>query len=208
MTEHSGPGAQDEASAAATPELAEGQDSANPGAESDDTPDNTPDIDALAAQVQEYRDAALRARAELENALKRQRRELENAHKYGTEKLAGLLLPVVDSLERAVSVDHSVATETLVAQLVEGNRLTLNLLNKALADADISVIDPQGEPFDPGQHQAITMQPTDAVPANHVVDVMQKGYRLHDRLVRPAMVVVAQAPKAAEAESAAEDGAD
>lgn len=188
MTENSGSEVREEAQT---------QEAPAPDAPSDDRMQEAtephPD-DEREAELAQLRDVALRARADLDNALKRHRRELENAHKYGAEKLAAVLLPVLDSLERASTVEGGGDPETLVEQLLEGNRLTLNLFQKALADADIAVVDPLGEPFDPALHQAITMQPTDQVAPNHVVEVMQKGYRLHDRLVRPAMVVVAQAP--------------
>lgn len=157
-----------------------------------------PNLAALRTELEQFRDLALRARAELDNAQRRHRREIESAHRYGPEGLVGQILPVVDSLETALSLVTADTTADdatgLIAQLVEGTRLTLNMLVKALASEGVTAIDPLGEAFDPGLHQAITLQPSAEVPPNHVLRVFQKGYRLHDRLVRPAMVIVASEP--------------
>ena len=169
-------------SAQAEPVAEDAESSADPEAE----------IKRLCESLQASEDAVLRARADLENATRRHRRQLENAHRFGAEAIVGQLLPVVDSLESALELEGQDAPAATIDQLQEGNRLILNLLSKALEGASVEPINPKGEPFDPDLHQAISMLPTDQTPPNHVAEVMQKGYRLHDRLVRPAMVVVAQ----------------
>ena len=144
------------------------------------------------ARVEEFRNAHLRTAAELENYRRRVARELENARQYGSERLAGGLLPVIDSLELGLSnADRSDA-----ATLAEGQKATLRLLAKALQDAGISEIDPAGQPFDPEQHEAMAMQPSAEQPPDTVLTVVQKGYVLNGRLLRPARVIVARAPDA------------
>jgi len=147
---------------------------------------------AAEARVEEFRNAHLRTAAELENYRRRAARELESARQYGSERLAGGLLPVIDSLELGLSnADRSDA-----ATLAEGQRATLRLLVKALQDAGITEIDPAGQPFDPEQHEAMAMQPSAEQPPDTVLTVVQKGYVLNGRLLRPARVIVARAPDA------------
>lgn len=148
------------------------------------------DIDALRREAEENWSKYLRAVAELDNLRKRNARELENARKFGAEKLAQALLPVRDSIEAALAAADTVD----VATLLEGERATLRLLDEALAVAGIREIDPQGETFDPNKHEAMTLQPTRDAPPDSVVVVVQKGYELNERLLRPARVVVAAAP--------------
>ena len=144
-------------------------------------------------KADEHWDQVVRTRAELDNLKKRHQRELENAHKYGLEKFVGELLGVRDSLELGVSAaqeNHD------VEKLLEGTELTLKMLGDAMAKFGVEQIDPEGEAFNPELHQAMSMVPTDEVPPNTVVNVVQKGYLLNGRLVRPAMVMVSQAPSA------------
>jgi len=145
------------------------------------------EIETLRREAEEHWNNYLRAVAELDNYRKRSSRELDNARRYGAERLAQAMLPVRDSMEAALASAENVDMETLL----EGERATLRLLDQALESVGIREIDPQGEAFDPTKHEAMTMQPTGDVPPNTVVMVIQKGYELHDRLLRPARVVVA-----------------
>jgi len=132
----------------------------------------------------------VRAQAEMENLRRRSEKDLESAHKFALEKFAAELLAVKDSLELGLN-----ATDADVDKLREGSELTLKMLAQALAKFNINDVDPMGEVFDPNHHQAMTMQETAEHTPNTVIAVMQKGYLINDRLLRPAMVVVAKAPK-------------
>ncbi len=149
------------------------------------------------AKADQHWDQLLRTQAELENTRRRAERDVENAHKYGLERFAQELLPVRDSLELGLSAAD--ATEN-VEKLREGMELTLKMLTAAMEKFGITLVDPLGEPFDPALHQAVTMQPSEQ-PPNTVLAVMQKGYTLNDRLIRPAMVIVARAPDGAPGQS-------
>ena len=141
------------------------------------------------AKADQNWDAVLRTRADMENLRKRQTRELENAHKYALDKIAMELLPVRDTLEMGVA---AAATEAEMSKIVEGTELTLKMLTQAIEKFNILEVDPVGQKFDPDLHQAISMQEGTDKPANTVLNVMQKGYTLNDRLLRPAMVVIAK----------------
>ena len=147
-------------------------------------------------QADESRDKYLRAMAELDNLRKRMARELEAARKFGTERLIAALLPVRDSLEASLAAAAGGAMD--VGAVLEGDRATLRILNQALADAGITEIDPEGQPFDPALHEAISLLQSRTAEPNSVIAVVQKGYLLHDRVIRPARVVVAAAPAEAE----------
>ena len=147
-------------------------------------------LDALRREADECRDRLFRLAAELENVRKRAARDVENARRYGLERLAQALLPVRDSLEAGLAAGASAEAETLL----EGKRATLRLLDSALEQVGIAEFDPEGEPFDPEKHEAMTTQPSTTAEPNTVVIVVQKGYAIHDRLLRPARVVVARAP--------------
>jgi molecular chaperone GrpE len=158
-----------------------------------------PEADDLQLQLEDARAKAdqhwnqlLRTQAELENTRRRAERDVENAHKYALERFAQELLPVRDSLELGLSAAD--ATES-VEKLREGMELTLKMLTTAMEKYGIKLVDPMGQPFDPALHQAVSMQPSEQ-PPNTVVAVMQKGYTLNERLIRPAMVIVARAPDA------------
>lgn len=171
------------------------------GAQSEEqaeTPDNEaePAADDLQSQLEEANlkaeqnwEAVLRTRAEMENLRKRQARELENAHKYALDKMAMDLLPVRDTLEMGVA---AAAEEADLTKIAEGTELTLKMLTQALEKYNIAEVDPVGEKFDPDLHQAISVQEGTDKPANTVLIVMQKGYTLNERLLRPAMVVIAK----------------
>ena len=129
----------------------------------------------------------VRAQAEIENVRRRAEKDLEGAHKFAIEKFASELLGVKDSLELALS---SEAND--VAQAREGTEITLKMLTQVMEKFNIDVVDPVGGEFDPNLHQAMTMQESSEHKANTVIAVMQKGYILNDRLLRPAMVIVAK----------------
>lgn len=133
----------------------------------------------------------LRLQAELENQRKRSRRELENAHKYAIERFVTELLPVKDSLE--LGAEHT-PDQGAAEKLHEGMELTLKMLVQLMEKFNIEEIDPEGKPFDPEFHQAMTLQEDADLATNTVITVMQKGYTLNGRLVRPAMVIVSKRP--------------
>ena len=152
--------------------------------------DPAPDIVALLKKAEDeaasMKEAYLRARADTENVRRQGQADVAKAHRYGIEKFAESLLPVKDALESALA-DRNANPETLRA----GVELTLKQLNAAFEKAQLTEIDPVGQRFDPHAHQAIATVPSDQ-PENTVVQVMQKGYHLNDRVVRPAMVVVSK----------------
>lgn len=132
----------------------------------------------------------LRAVADLDNVRKRAQRDIESANRYGLEKIAQELLPVRDSLELAVQN----AARSDVQHLVAGQEATLALLARALEKFGVRVIDPQGEPFDPERHEAMMTQESATAEPNSVLQVVQPGYELNGRLLRPARVIVAREP--------------
>ena len=140
-------------------------------------------------QSQANRDAALRAQAEMENLRKRTTRDIENAHKFALEKFVNERLPIIDSLELGLTAAEKAEN---VDDLLEGMNLTLKMFSSALDKFGVKSIDPQGEKFNPEQHEAVSMQEIEGSEPNTVVSVMQKGYELNGRLVRPAMVMVAK----------------
>jgi molecular chaperone GrpE len=142
------------------------------------------------ARAEENKDAWLRAKAETENVRKRAQLDITAAYKYAVEDFAERLLPVRDALEAALATPNP-TVETLHG----GVELTLKQLDAVFEKARLAEINPIGEKFDPHQHQAISMVPADGE-ANRVVSVLQKGYRLHDRMLRPALVTVSKAPDA------------
>ncbi len=150
------------------------------------------EADLLAAQskIEELNDAWLRARADIENMRRRAQEDISNAHKYSVGKFAADLLSVKDSLEMALNDESG-----QVDGLKNGVELTLKQLSNVFERFQISEINPVGEKLDPHKHQAISMQPSKA-DINTILAVMQKGYQLHDRVLRPAMVVVSNGQSA------------
>jgi len=145
------------------------------------------------SKADEHWDQLLRANAELDNLRRRARQDVENAHKYALEKFAQELLPVKDSLEMGLAAaSGEVDAAEALKQLREGTELTLKMLSTAMEKAGIKEINPLGEAFNPEQHQAMSMQESEEHAPNTVIAVMQKGYQLNDRLIRPAMVVVSK----------------
>ncbi|MCK0105088.1 nucleotide exchange factor GrpE [Marinobacter sp. S0848L] len=155
------------------------------------------ELDALKAQLQEYQDQALRAQAEMQNVRRRAELDVEKAHKFALEKFVKELLPVADSLEKAVeSTEGNEESGELVASMRQGVEMTLSLFLGSLKKFNVEQLNPVGEPFDPQQHEAMSMVPAPDAEPNSVVAVVQKGYLLNGRVVRPAMVVVAKAESA------------
>jgi molecular chaperone GrpE len=153
------------------------------------------ELEALRREAEENWGKYLRAVAELDNLRKRNARELEGARKFGAERLASAILPVRDSLEAALAAAAAADVATLdVGTLLEGEQATLRLLDQALEAVGVREIDPVGEPFDPNRHEAISLLPSTTAEANSVLQVVQKGYEIHDRLMRPARVIVAREP--------------
>jgi molecular chaperone GrpE len=151
----------------------------------------------LAAKVDENWQKYLRVAAELENVRKRAARDVENAHKFALERFAVELLAVRDSLEMGLAAGEDADVESLR----QGKEATLKQLTTIMERFGVEELDPQGEPFDPTLHEAMTMQPSAEVEPGSVLTVFQKGYALHGRLLRPARVVVA-----AEVEGSAGEG--
>lgn len=167
----------------------------------EETPVQTPEAEivtlklALAeseARAAAAKDAQLRAVAETENVRRRLERDAASTLKYANERVLGDLLAVADSLELGLKAAE--APEAQVKAMAEGMQLTHRQLMSTLEKNGVKQVDPKGEAFNPDAHQAMTMLESTTVPPNHVLEVMQKGYKLHDRLLRPAMVVVAKAP--------------
>jgi molecular chaperone GrpE len=160
-----------------------------------DTPEN-PNVEAIPGaegllrqaelKAQEHHDAWLRAKAEADNIRKRGQIELANAHRYAIESFAAELLPVRDSLEATLAADSRA-----IDALKSGVELTLKQLVAVFDKANIREIHPANEKFDPHRHQAISMLPSEKEP-NTIINVLQKGYTLHDRVIRPALVIVAK----------------
>jgi molecular chaperone GrpE len=164
---------------------------AGEASDAQETVEAIPGVDELLKRAelaaQEHHDAWLRARAEADNIRKRAQVEIANAHKFALENFAAELLPVKDSLEAAL------ATETpAVEGLKSGVELTLRQLKSVFEKFNLTEVNPVGQKFDPHRHQAISALESDAEP-NTVLQVLQKGYLLHDRVVRPALVTVAKA---------------
>lgn len=144
------------------------------------------------AELDRHREAMLRMQAEVENQRKRLEREADKSRRFALERMMKDLLQVRDSLERGLEVDAESAT---VEGLREGKALTLKMLSKVMEDHGLEVVDPLGKPFNPELHEAMTTAPSEEHEENTVLEVLQKGFTLHDRLVRPAMVVVSKKPQ-------------
>jgi len=149
----------------------------------------TENVQDLLSEIESLRDKVLRAEAEMQNVRRRADRDVENAHKFGLERLVQQILPVVDSLEKALE-----AKTNQEDPVIQGVELTFKLLQDLMSKESINVIDPLGEPFDPNLHEAMSMIENRELEPNSVFAVVQKGYTLNERLVRPAMVMVTKAP--------------
>ncbi len=160
-------------------------------AEGDELQQMTKALSHAEQELGKHHDAMLRMQAEMENLRKRLLRDLEKSRKFALERVLKDILQVRDSLELGLETDSASAT---VEQLREGQVLTFKMLDKVLQDHDMELIDPVGEAFNPEFHQAMTVLPTEEFEDNCVIEVLQKGFKLHDRLIRPAMVVVSRKP--------------
>jgi len=145
-------------------------------------------LEAAQAKASENWEQYIRAKAEMDNLRRRNAKDVENAHKYGIEKFVNELLPVMDSMSLGLAAEDASAES-----LREGMELTMNMLVKMMENLGIEEIDPMNEKFDAEKHQAMSMQPSADVEPNTVIAVMQKGYSLNERLIRPAMVMVSKA---------------
>ena len=164
-----------------------GQETADTTIENEVTPSPEAQIDALKAELAKASEEALRERAELDNQRKRLARDVDIARKFANERLLGDLLPVIDSLEAGLGAAGDDA-----GALRDGMELTLRQLLKVATDNGLVAVDPVGQPFNPEHHQAMAMVDSAEHAPGHVVQVYQKGWLLNDRLLRPALVVVAK----------------
>ena len=141
-------------------------------------------------EIEALKDQLLRTVAESENIRRRASRDVENAHKYANEKLLEDLLPVLDSLEKALELpDQSDDAKAVL----EGIEISLRMFRETLERGGVVIVDPLGEPFDPSKHEALAMVPNEEVEPNSVIEVVQKGYLLNERVVRAARVIVSAA---------------
>jgi molecular chaperone GrpE len=148
-------------------------------------------LEAAEVTAGQARDELLRVQAEMQNLRRRTEQDIEKAHKYGQEKFSIELLAVMDNLERAAAASEASEDEAVKA-IQEGVALTLKGFADCFARFNIEAVDPQGEPFDPQLHQAMSIQESPDAEPNTVIAVMQKGYTLHGRVIRPAMVMVSK----------------
>jgi molecular chaperone GrpE len=158
------------------------------------------------AKAKEHWDQLLRVKAEQENLRRRHEREVENAHKYALERFAQDLLPVIDSLE--MGAEAAAGEGATLEKVREGTELTLKMLLSTMERFGIQAVHPEGEPFNPEYHQAMSMLESPEHAANTVMNVMQKGYTLNERLIRPAMVVVSKGVSATAQEEAETEDAN
>jgi molecular chaperone GrpE len=168
------------------------------GSGEEEAPPRELSLEEMVAQLQEdvaaAKDAAMRAQADAQNIQRRAEQDVEKARKFALERFCSELLPVADNLERALEAAAIAAIDDeIVKPIAEGVELTLKSFRDAMKKFNIEVVDPQGEPFDPQLHQAMSMVENNEVEPNTVIAVMQKGYTLNGRLVRPAMVMVSKA---------------
>ncbi len=147
------------------------------------------ELAAANAEIVNLKDQMLRIQAEAQNVRRRAEQDVEKAHKFGVEKFASEMLPIVDSMERAL---EAFGEDEALLPMREGVEMTMQMFIAGLAKFKMEQVNPKGETFDPALHQAMSMIDLPDTAANTVVEVMQKGYTLHGRLVRPAMVIVAK----------------
>ncbi|KPV91264.1 MULTISPECIES: nucleotide exchange factor GrpE [Pseudoalteromonas] len=152
------------------------------------------ELETAKQTIADQKDSVVRAAADVDNIRRRAAQDVEKAHKFALEKFANELLPVIDNLERAIEFSDK-ENETL-KPLLEGIDMTVKSFNDAVAKFGVEIVNPQGEQFNPEFHQAMSIQPSNDVSPNTVLAVMQKGYTLNGRLLRPAMVMVSKAADA------------
>lgn len=174
------------------PQVAVDAGQAEPAASDDALSDNEAieaETEQLLGKIEELKTEVLRARADAENVRKRAARDVEAAHKYGLERLVSELLPVKDSMEMGLT---AAAAASDVDSLIEGMELTVKMFNDFLDKVGVTELDPNGLQFNPDFHQAMTVEESAEAAPGTVLKVMQKGFLLNDRLVRPALVIVAK----------------
>jgi molecular chaperone GrpE len=140
--------------------------------------------------VKDYWDQIMRLKAEMENNRKRAIRDVENAHKFALKNFTEALLPVIDSMD--MGQQAAAAENASLESIIEGTNMTITMFVQVLEKHGLKRLNPVGEKFNPEQHQAISMIEDENVESNHIISVMQKGFSLNERLVRPAMVIVAK----------------
>ena len=160
--------------------------------DSDQASEVNEDVEKLQAEVDQLKEQMLRSQADVQNTRRRAEQDVEKARKFALEKFVNELLPVADNLERAIASGDK--DDEAQKAVLEGVELTLKTLTDTLKKFKVEAVDPEGEPFNPELHQAMSMVPNPDVEPNTVLNVFQKGYTLNGRLVRPAMVVVSSAP--------------
>ena len=148
------------------------------------------ELEAAKQTINDQKDSVVRAAADVENMRRRAAQDVEKAHKFALEKFANELLPVIDNLERAIEFSDKENEE--LKPVLEGIEMTVKSFNDAVAKFGVEIVNPQGELFNPEFHQAMSIQPSNDVAPNTVLAVMQKGYTLNGRLLRPAMVMVSK----------------
>ncbi|CAH9051489.1 Protein GrpE [Pseudoalteromonas sp. CIP111854] len=148
------------------------------------------ELEAAKQTIKDQQDGVVRAAADVENIRRRAAQDVEKAHKFALEKFANELLPVIDNLERAIEFSDR-ENETL-KPVLEGIDMTVKSFSDAVAKFGVETVNPKGEAFNPELHQAMSIQPSNDVSPNTVLAVMQKGYTLNGRLLRPAMVMVSK----------------
>lgn len=176
-------------------QLAESVDSENVDSEGVDVAALQAELEQAKAELSEVKEASLRTQAEMQNVRRRAEQDVEKAHKFGLEKMAKELLEVADNIDRALQASESDKDNEIIKPLYEGVAMTRDGLSQMMARFKIDAVDPMGETFNPELHQAMSMIEQPDVAANTVIAVMQKGYTLSGRLLRPAMVVVAKGGK-------------
>lgn len=154
-----------------------------------DAPEQIDETEKLTQELAAEKDKSLRLSAEFENFKKRKERELADFRKFANESVFKQFLTVIDNMERAIDAAEQNGDQ---ANLLEGIQLTHKEMLKTFSSFNVTVIDANNQPFDPNFHQAVTQEATNEFPENTVTSVLQKGYLLHDRLIRPAMVVVSK----------------
>jgi molecular chaperone GrpE len=152
------------------------------------------ELEAAKQTIADQKDGVVRAAADVDNIRRRAAQDVEKAHKFALEKFANELLPVIDNLERAI--EFSDKKNDTLKPLLEGIDMTVKSFNDAVSKYGVEIVNPQGEQFNPDFHQAMSIQPSNDVTPNTVLAVMQKGYTLNGRLLRPAMVMVSKAADA------------
>lgn len=145
------------------------------------------EIEMLRVELKRGEDKVLRALAEIDNVRKRATQDIEKAHKFALEDFSKALLPIIDGLEKALENQKAREGDAVL----QGVALTLQLFTTTLVKFGVKAVDALHQPFDPSRHEAVSLQPTAEFPTNTVIMVLQKGYELHGRLIRPALVIVA-----------------